>query len=243
MADLEVHLRKLLLNTQQRLKSTARLAHPHPPPTIHPPTPQHPQALDALLGGPMRHAHPPNAAAVADMVAEFEQMARQQGQGQHLPFGPPPPPGMQLPGGAPPALAHNLKAFLSTAASRGAFMPQAAAPLPPGALSVADQCRVRDRSTILARQLYAEQGQGFADGQVAALLASLHIDPGQLPGAFRHVHDEGWHNIWQQQQQQQQQQGGAGPQVAAEMAAAAHAANMEAVWREQQQQRGRPWWV
>lgn len=33
-------------------------------------------------------------------------------------------------------------------------------------LSVADQCRIRDRSTIMARQLYAERGEGFADGQV-----------------------------------------------------------------------------
>ena len=33
-------------------------------------------------------------------------------------------------------------------------------------LSVEDQCRIRDRSTIMARQLYAERGEGFADGQV-----------------------------------------------------------------------------
>lgn len=128
------------------------------------------------------------------------------------------------------------QAFLASAASHAAFMPQPTA-LPPGGLSVVEQCRIRDRSTILARQLYAEQGQGFADSQVAHLLASLHIDPGQLPGELHHVHDAQWHSIWQQQQGGMKE-----PLMAADMAAAAQAANMEAVWREQQQ-RSRPWWV
>lgn len=34
------------------------------------------------------------------------------------------------------------------------------------ALTVADQCRVRDRSTIMARHLYADLGDEFADTQV-----------------------------------------------------------------------------
>ena len=34
------------------------------------------------------------------------------------------------------------------------------------ALTVADQCRVRDRSTIMARHLYADLGDDFADAQV-----------------------------------------------------------------------------
>lgn len=113
-------------------------------------------------------------------------------------------------------------------------MPQPA-PLPPGALSVPDACRIRDRSTILARHLYAEQGQGFADAQVAHLMAALHIDPAQLPGGLAHVHNEAWHGIWQQQQQR-------GPVVAADVAAAQQAAALEAAWREQQQQQAaRPW--
>ena len=41
-------------------------------------------------------------------------------------------------------------------------------PLPAAgvALSVPDQCRVRDRSTIMARHLYADLGDAFADAQV-----------------------------------------------------------------------------
>jgi len=43
-------------------------------------------------------------------------------------------------------------------------------PLPAGgvALSVPDQCRVRDRSTIMARHLYADMGDAFADAQARA---------------------------------------------------------------------------
>jgi hypothetical protein len=116
---------------------------------------------------------------------------------------------------------------------RAAFLPQPA-PLPPGALPVADQVRIRDRATILGRQLYAEQGPAFADGQVAALLAALHIDAAALPGGLHHAHDAAWHGIWQQQGR-----GGPPPVAAAEVAAAQHTANMEAAWREQQA--ARPW--
>ena len=40
-------------------------------------------------------------------------------------------------------------------------------PLPQLRLSVEDQCRLRDRSTIMARQMYATQGNDFADAQVS----------------------------------------------------------------------------
>lgn len=43
------------------------------------------------------------------------------------------------------------------------------APLPPqvvASLSVTDKCRIRDRATILARHVYADQGEAFADQQV-----------------------------------------------------------------------------
>ena len=208
-----------------------------------------PPSLDALLGPAGPRMMPPPAMqappGLADMVAEFEAMGRAQQQQQQQLGGPaPPPPGMlagPMPGAPPPpALTHSLRAFLTAAPPP----PMAAAALPPGALSVPDQCRVRDRSTILARQLHgAERGQAFADAQVAALLASLAIDPAQLPsggtGALRHVHDEAWHAIWQQQQQGQQQ---GPPMVAADLAAAQQAAALEAAWREQQQQQlARPW--
>lgn len=145
----------------------------------------------------------------------------------------------------PPARPHPPgaagQAFLSGGAGRGALLAAPPGPLPPGgALSVPDQVRLRDRSTILARQLYAEQGPAFADGQVAALLAALRIDAAALPGALHHVHDQGWHALWQQQQQQQQA-GRAHEGAAAEAAAAAQAAHMEAAWREQQQLRAQPW--
>ena len=39
-------------------------------------------------------------------------------------------------------------------------------PLPQLRLSVEDQCRLRDRSTIMARQMYAGQGSEYADAQV-----------------------------------------------------------------------------
>lgn len=39
-------------------------------------------------------------------------------------------------------------------------------PLPQLRLSVEDQCRLRDRSTIMARQMYATQGAEYADAQV-----------------------------------------------------------------------------
>ena len=59
-----------------------------------------------------------------------------------------------------------LQVFLDTARVGGV----AAGGPPPAAfangLSVPEACRIRDRSTILARQLYAEQGPQLADQQV-----------------------------------------------------------------------------
>jgi len=54
------------------------------------------------------------------------------------------------------------QAFLESAKARTAFQPL---PLPAVRLSPAEQCRVRDRSTIMARQLFAERGDEFADAQ------------------------------------------------------------------------------
>ena len=44
-----------------------------------------------------------------------------------------------------------------------------AGPLPPelaSSLSLSDKCRIRDRSTIMARHMFADQGDRFADMQV-----------------------------------------------------------------------------
>jgi len=54
------------------------------------------------------------------------------------------------------------QAFLECAKLRTGFL---TLPGPAMRLSPAEQCRVRDRSTIMARQLYAERGDDFADAQ------------------------------------------------------------------------------
>jgi hypothetical protein len=59
------------------------------------------------------------------------------------------------------------QAFVRSALAPGAAA--AAGPLPPelaAQLSVADKVRIRDRSTIMARHLYADHGDKFADLQV-----------------------------------------------------------------------------
>ena len=50
-------------------------------------------------------------------------------------------------------------------------------------MGVVDKCRVRDRSTILARQMFVDRGDNFADAHVDTLLRSLHIDPRSLPAS------------------------------------------------------------
>lgn len=59
-----------------------------------------------------------------------------------------------------PSLLTCLQAFLDSSKTHAPFRPAIA---PPGlVLSIADQCRLRDRSTIMARQLFAEQGAAYA---------------------------------------------------------------------------------
>ena len=48
-------------------------------------------------------------------------------------------------------------------------------------LTLEDECQIRDRSTIMARHLFSEGGDHFADEQVHRLLHSLQIDPRALP--------------------------------------------------------------
>ena len=56
-----------------------------------------------------------------------------------------------------------MQAFLASAKIQGAFQPL---PSPPLQLTQLDQCRIRDRSTIMARHLFADRGDAFADEQV-----------------------------------------------------------------------------
>ncbi|GFR42462.1 hypothetical protein Agub_g3370, partial [Astrephomene gubernaculifera] len=151
---------------------------------------------------------------------------------------PPQPPPMGLPGAPPPLLAPHFQAFIRSAL--GPSPSSASGPLPPelaAQLSVADKVRIRDRSTIMARQLYADQGDQFADAQVSHLLSSLRIDPRELPAQLSHAHHADWHEAWR---------AGATaaaarphPSVAAELAAAGAAAaagqipaQWDAVWEQ-----------
>ena len=78
--------------------------------------------------------------------------------------------------------------------------PQMAAPPP---LSVPEQVQIRDRSTILARHLFADRGDAAAAAHADSLLASLGISAAELPPRVgRFADNDAWHQVWQQQQQQ-----------------------------------------
>ena len=62
-----------------------------------------------------------------------------------------------------------LQAFLASAKIQGAFQPP---PAPPLQLTQLDQCRIRDRSTIMARHLFAYRGDAYADEQACPALAA-----------------------------------------------------------------------
>ena len=57
----------------------------------------------------------------------------------------------------------SLQSFMASGRAQADFQPM---PLPQLRLTVEDQCRLRDRSTIMARQMYASQGSQYADAQV-----------------------------------------------------------------------------
>ena len=54
-------------------------------------------------------------------------------------------------------------------------------PLPQLRLSVEDQCRLRDRSTIMARQMYATQGSDYADAQVSTFVPLYMCEEIHIP--------------------------------------------------------------
>lgn len=88
-----------------------------------------------------------------------------------------------------------LQSFMASGRAQADFQPM---PLPQLRLSVQDQCRLRDRSTIMARQMYAGQGSQYADAQVCtrrqqqlgcgAVNQAVTLTHGCMYGAWLH----GW---------------------------------------------------
>ncbi|XP_061375213.1 peroxisome biogenesis protein 5 [Gastrolobium bilobum] len=88
-------------------------------------------------------------------------------------------------------LSSFLHSFLDS--SRGGI-PFHPAPLPSLGLSEGDKQCIRDRSSIMARHLFADKSEEFIDAQVNALLCSLDIDSNahakeRMPERFRELED------------------------------------------------------
>jgi len=76
---------------------------------------------------------------------------------------------------APPqhVLSGFLRSFVDSSRTNAPFP---AVRLPELGLSHADKSRIRDRSSIMGRHIFADKGDAFADSQVNALLQSLDIE-------------------------------------------------------------------
>lgn len=83
-----------------------------------------------------------------------------------------------------------MQAFLESAQARTAFQPL---PMPGVQLSPAEQCRVRDRSTIMARQLFAERGDEFADAQARPVSECRFGSVCLSARLIGHLSHWGWH--------------------------------------------------
>ncbi|KAE9593980.1 hypothetical protein Lal_00031629 [Lupinus albus] len=88
-------------------------------------------------------------------------------------------------------LSSFLHSFLDSGRGGIPFHP---APLPLLGLSEGDKQCIRDRSSIMARHLFADKSEEFIDAQVNALLCSLDIDSsvrdkGPMPERFREFDD------------------------------------------------------
>ncbi|KAM6579120.1 hypothetical protein CsatA_002894 [Cannabis sativa] len=79
-----------------------------------------------------------------------------------------------------------LSSFLHSFVESGrGGIPFRPAPLPTLGLSQGDKQCIRDRSSIMARHIFADKGEEFINAQVNALLSSLDIDSnGQVKGPF-----------------------------------------------------------
>ncbi|BAT92902.1 Peroxisome biogenesis protein [Vigna angularis] len=88
-------------------------------------------------------------------------------------------------------LSSFLHSFLDSSRGGVPFHPT---PLPMLGLSEGDKQCIRDRSSIMARHLFADKSEEFIDAQVNALLCSLDIDSnvrgkGPMPERFRELED------------------------------------------------------
>lgn len=94
----------------------------------------------------------------------------------------------------------SLHSFLRAPPHAGPRPPPQLAPPPP--LSVPEKVQIRDRSTILARHLFADHGDAVAAAHADSLLATLGISAAELPPRVGRFGDsDAWQQVWQQQQQ------------------------------------------
>ncbi|GAQ79926.1 peroxin 5 [Klebsormidium nitens] len=130
--------------------------------------------------------HGPPMGPEAAHFEDFERIYSQQGP---MLAGP-------MPEGAPQqVLAGFLHSFLDSSRTAAPFP---AVKLPELGLSQMDKERIRNRSSIMARHIFADKGPMFVENQVNALLQSLEIDRnpelehrmhGPMGGAFREFED------------------------------------------------------
>lgn len=72
--------------------------------------------------------------------------------------------------------------------------PFGSAPVNNGPLNVREKCHVRDRSSILARQLFIDKGEEYVARHVDGLMRSLNIDPSSL--TVSPPQQEQWNGIY-----------------------------------------------
>lgn len=164
-----------------------------------------PGAVDALTGTfeqAFREAHGSGAQARAQppggLVAPHAAAPPHFAAPPHAVSGHAPAPG----GARSPELHAALHAFMHTPAHAPVRLAAASAA---AHLSIPEKVQIRDRSTILARHLFADRGDAYADAQAGTLLDSLGIAPHELPGRIEATgvaDKDAWQQIWQQQQQQ-----------------------------------------
>ncbi|KAL2607658.1 hypothetical protein R1flu_026231 [Riccia fluitans] len=109
--------------------------------------------------------------------------------------------GVEAPGRPPLALdappQRVLSRFFRTFLDNSHEFQVSALPPPELGLSEADKRRIRDRSSIMARHFFADQGEDYVNGRVNALLHSLDIDNSlrfREPMGGRHPELEGYWN-------------------------------------------------